>query len=90
MDTRSLLKRLALRMLPERILHFVKKVHYAQVLRALSEEDEPDLKVIRHLVAIGHHVADVGANIGVYTSQLMRAKPGKKFFTSTKKPDVPI
>ena len=70
MDTRSLVKRLALRMLPERVLHFVKKVHYAQVLRALSEEDEPDLKVIRHLVAIGHHVADVGANIGVYTKHL--------------------
>jgi FkbM family methyltransferase len=70
MKIRNTAKRIALRVLPERLLHFIKKLHYAQVVRTLSENDEPDLKVIRHLVGMGNQVADLGANIGVYTKHL--------------------
>ena len=65
-------KRLAIRMLPERVLHVVKKIHYARVLQSISEKDEPDFKVIEHLMRPGCHAADLGANIGVYTKCLSR------------------
>ena len=70
MSPKTILKGIVLRLVPQGILHLIKKIHYARVLRSMSEEDEPDLKVIRHLVAPGHHAADLGANIGVYTKYL--------------------
>ena len=70
MGIESIPKRLVLRLLPESVLRLLKKIHYAQVLRSISQDDEPDLKVIQHLVGPGHHVADLGANIGVYTKCL--------------------
>jgi FkbM family methyltransferase len=70
MSIRTRLKRFALTMLPDNVLQLVKKTHYARALRLISEEDEPDLKVIKHLVAPGQLVADLGANIGVYTKYL--------------------
>lgn len=63
-------KRLALRFLPDRLLQKLKKIHYAKALRAASEQGEPDLRVVRHLVGAGSHVIDVGANFGVYTKFL--------------------
>ena len=63
-------KKLALKLLPDKILHFVKKIHYARVLRSISEKEEPDLNVLKYLVGPGECVADVGANIGVYTKYL--------------------
>jgi FkbM family methyltransferase len=70
MDAKNIAKRIALRAFPERVLHFIKKVHYARVVRKLSENEEPDLKVVRHLVRMGNQVADLGANIGIYTKHL--------------------
>ncbi len=61
------LKRLALRLLPDGWLQRLKKIHYARTLRTLSEREEPDLLVLRHLILPGDRVADVGANFGVYT-----------------------
>jgi FkbM family methyltransferase len=63
-------KSLALRMLPDSLLHFIKRVHYERVLRSASEADERDLLVLRHLVEPGQFVADLGANIGVYAKYL--------------------
>jgi FkbM family methyltransferase len=63
-------KRLALRFLPDRLLQKLKKIHYAKALRAASEQGEPDLKVVRHLVGPGSRVIDVGANFGLYTKFL--------------------
>jgi FkbM family methyltransferase len=63
-------KKLAFKMLPDKVLHFVKKIHYARVLHSISEKEEPDLKVLKYLVGPGECVADVGANIGVYTKYL--------------------
>jgi FkbM family methyltransferase len=63
-------KRLALRFLPDRMLQKLKKIHYAKALRAASENGEPDLKIVRHLVGPGNHVIDIGANFGVYTKFL--------------------
>jgi FkbM family methyltransferase len=63
-------KKLALRLLPNGVLHFAKIIHYARVLRRVSENDEPDLRVLKFLVEPGQCVADIGANIGVYTKYL--------------------
>jgi len=63
-------KSLALRMLPNKLLHLIKKRHYERVLRSASEADEPDLIVLRHLLELGQSVADLGANIGVYAKYL--------------------
>jgi FkbM family methyltransferase len=48
----------------------VKARHYERVLRNFSDDEEPDLKVVRHLVAPGTTAVDLGANIGVYTKVL--------------------
>ena len=66
----SLAKKLALTLLPNSVLAELKKVHYARILRRMSESEEPDLIVLKHLVEPGQCVADVGANIGVYTKYL--------------------
>jgi len=70
MTLRTIPKQLALRLLPNSILQFAKKVHYVRVLRRVTESDEPDLKVLKVLVEPGQFVADIGANIGVYTKYL--------------------
>ncbi len=66
----STLKRWALRFLPDRALQQLKKIHYANALRSASEEDEPDLAIVRHLVQPGSYVVDIGANFGLYTKFL--------------------
>jgi FkbM family methyltransferase len=69
-NTKAILKGLALRVLPDRMLQIVKKVHYARMLESLSEDDERDFRIINHLVSPGDWVVDIGANIGVYTKYL--------------------
>lgn len=67
---KTILKGPAISILPEKILQIIKKVHYARTLKSLSESDEIDFRVIRHLVNPGDWVVDIGANIGVYTRYL--------------------
>jgi FkbM family methyltransferase len=82
MTFRTLPKRLALRLLPDGVLHFAKKIHYARVLRRVTESDEPDLKVLKVLVEPGQSVADIGANIGVYAKYLSeRVGPSGRVIT---------
>lgn len=67
---KSALKRLALKYLPERTLQQIRKIHYARTVRRITPDAEPDLRVLEHLVKPGDWVADIGANIGVYTKFL--------------------
>jgi len=62
-------KQWALRSLPERWLLPLKKIHYGRVLDS-GATDEPEFKVLAHLVRAGDVVMDLGANIGVYTRLL--------------------
>jgi FkbM family methyltransferase len=48
----------------------LKRRHYERILRAFDEDQEPDLRVVRHLVRPGATAIDLGANIGVYTKVL--------------------
>lgn len=57
----------ALRVLPERVLRWLKKRHYLGILGSISLEEEPELKVVQYLIEPGDFVIDVGSNFGLYT-----------------------
>lgn len=67
-----MLKQLVLKLLPEPVLQPLRRRHYVRVVAQFSEDEEPDLKVVKHLVDPGATVFDIGANIGVYTSFLSK------------------
>ena len=67
---REFLKTQALTRLPEPWLRILRRQHYARTVRKFNEHDEPDLAIVRHLVAFGTTAVDLGANIGVYTKIL--------------------
>jgi FkbM family methyltransferase len=67
---RGTAKKLALRLMPDAVLQLAKKVHYASFLRHVRQDDEPDLLVLERLIQAGQSVADIGANIGLYTKFL--------------------
>jgi len=67
---RQLLKTQALTRLPDAWLDALKRRHYERVLRTFDEDQEPDLRIVRHLVRPGATAVDLGANIGVYTKVL--------------------
>ncbi len=64
------LKKIALRLLPRRILEVAKRRHYLLALKEFDESDEKDLSIVKKLVRPGDYVVDVGANIGWYTKVL--------------------
>ncbi len=61
------IKNSILRLLPERMLFLLKKIHYIRSLKSFSEND---VKVIEMLVKPGDYVIDIGANVGWYTKVL--------------------
>jgi FkbM family methyltransferase len=64
------LKTQLLTRLPDAWLVALKRRHYERILRAFDEDQEPDLRIVRHLVRPGATAIDLGANIGVYTKVL--------------------
>jgi FkbM family methyltransferase len=82
MNLNALAKALALQLLPERLLQGLKKFHYRRSLRSATEADEPDLRVVRHLIRPGTQVVDVGANFGIYTKFLSNlVGPGGRVYS---------
>ena len=58
--------------LPKKLQIAFKKYYYLRLVQSVSEDCFP---IIRHIVAPGDRVVDIGANIGSYTNLLSpRAK----------------
>lgn len=70
MGGRDLAIKLLMKYVPKSAMAMLKKYHYARLLKYFCEEQELDLKIVRHLIKAGDFVVDVGANIGVYTKFL--------------------
>lgn len=60
------------RILPDRMLQFVRKQYHAQQVKRFTENVEPNLMVIKYFVDAGECTVDVGANYGMYTKLLSR------------------
>jgi FkbM family methyltransferase len=70
-NPKVVLGRAIVAVLPEKLLHRVKKEYYAYLISHLPESwQERDAKVVRHLVTAGDIVIDIGASIGEYTKFL--------------------
>ena len=66
------LKRLLLNALPEPALQPIRRGYYARMLRRGDEDPEPDLTIAEEFLRPGDWVADIGANIGVFTKPFSR------------------
>jgi len=66
-DRATLIKKTVVSVLPDALLQPVRRMYYARLLKSISAEQEPDLKLARHLARPGSSVIDIGANVGVYT-----------------------
>lgn len=63
-DSVTLLKKAALRMLPARMIFHLKKFHYSRTVPSFWE---PDVEPLKYLVRPGDLVIDVGAHVGWYS-----------------------
>ena len=68
MQLRDSIKHLTLRFLPGSMLQWLRKAHYARKLARAAEE--PEMRVIRHLLPAGGTALDLGANFGLYARYL--------------------
>lgn len=57
-------------LLPGSLRNAVQKAYFRKLVRSVSLDDEPDLRVVQKLVSNGDSVVDVGANIGVVARYL--------------------
>ncbi len=67
---KKIIKTIVVKWTPKGFQKILKKIYYLYLLKKKTTEDEPDLKLIRHLVSQGDQVVDIGANIGIYTKFL--------------------
>ncbi len=58
------------RVLPPRLVLFIKKLRYTSALRNVSETAEPDMVILKHLMGYGDYAIDLGANMGWYTKYM--------------------
>lgn len=65
-------KQLALKLVPRAAQRRIKKWYYPRLLRGYSEDQWPEARIVRKLVAPGSHVVDAGANIGYISLLLSR------------------
>jgi FkbM family methyltransferase len=75
MNLKSIAKRLFFRWAPAAAIKFLLKRYYLRRLKAYSgsgewERIERDMEIVKHFVASGDSVVDVGANFGFYTAFL--------------------
>lgn len=70
--TLEILRKVAKRTLPEAALLPFKKIHYANVLRSSTGNEEPELAALSELVSAGDYILDIGANFGRYTYHFSR------------------
>jgi len=65
--------RVGVRILPDSLLHRVKKSYYAYLMKHIPEDlAERDAFVVQHLIVPGDSVIDIGASIGQYSRLLSR------------------
>lgn len=71
----SFMKSIIMRTMPDYVLLYVKKMHYARMLKnaiASEGDNEIDLKIVSHLINPADLVIDMGAKIGLYALFLSR------------------
>lgn len=68
----SILKRLAFRFIPVGLWNKLRVLRAVQTVSNITEKEEPNLKILSLLVGNGDSVADIGANLGVYSFTLSK------------------
>lgn len=72
-NPKVMIGRVAVRILPDSLLHRVKKNYYVYLMKHTPEDwIERDAIVVKHLISPGNSVLDIGANIGQYSRFLSR------------------
>jgi FkbM family methyltransferase len=84
------LGRIIVAVLPEGVLHTAKKIYYAYLLSHAPEDwQERDTALVKHLVADGDDVIDIGASIGGYTKFLSQiVGPSGRVFSFEPNPPI--
>jgi FkbM family methyltransferase len=77
MTAKEVLKRIVLRTCPPRLQRRLRRAYTVHQIMHDRHSREPEMALIRSLVANGSAVADIGANVGVYTKELSSAVGAK-------------
>ena len=68
----EIIKKIIFKILPDKILTYIKKYHYHLKLKNADPSDEEDLQMIQNLIKKNSDVIDIGANFGLYTKFLSK------------------